>query len=177
MSLVKKIFDFFCFFPKKEKSFFIPKDKFLILRPDGTWVIKDSKTKQQNTTSYYNMPPMPMYNFDSHDEGVLLGPPDEFPQKLELREKLDKCLELGVISSCCHKSIQHGVYLLDIQLPYDSTNANNWNQYKMFVKAMEEKYNFETVREEKIFSKISSEKYYAVSFRFDPRTYFLKKRK
>lgn len=177
MSLVKKIVTaFFSIFTRKKSAVsFLPHDKILILSPDGTWSIKDSKVKPQNTNSFYGFPAT-NYHFDAYEESILLGPPDEFPQKRELRDKLDRCLELGVISSCSHKTTRSGVYTLDIQLPYESESSTNWNQYKMFVKAMEEKYQFETLREEKITSKISSEKYYAVTFQFDPRKAFLNKK-
>lgn len=163
---------------KTQEDCFLSQEKMIVLHPDGTWTLK---SKQNQTSSYYSYGTNNTQSFNSYasqtsDPRPINTPPHDFPQKAELEEKLRRCIDLGVILSCSHKICDNNVYILDIQIPYDSQNEKSWNQYRRFVKAMEDKYNFETIQEERVSSKVSCEKYYSVSFEYDARKQLFKKK-
>ena len=177
MGILQKILDFIshvCDFFKKDDKPIFQKNTHIVIRPNGTWVLK-TETKQpkvikqptptQNTSYYYKNVDW----FSTEEAGEILAPPDFFPHKSELSVKLNECLEHNVINSCQHTKTKNGTYVLRIELPCNDESLNAYSQFKLFAKAMESQYNFTTISTERILSKISNDHFYVIIFEYDPR--------
>lgn len=176
--MLRKVFDFFShvadFFRDGDAPIF-KKNTHLILRPDGTWVLdqkssgatKSPKIIKQPTNSYYT----PSISWSVLDEvGEILSPPDFFPHKDKLTDKLNKCLDMDVISSCVHIRTDKGTYILQVEVPCSEDYASSYTQFKTFVRAMEKHYEFKTIQEERILSKVTDGHTHFVVFEYDPRS-------
>lgn len=176
MSVFRGIYNFLShvknFFKKEDKEF-LPRDKIIVLRHDGTWTISDAKSKSQQSKPPPNIPVFPVswcdYDF-LPTEGETLTPPDFFPKKAELKQNLDKCLDAGAISSCTHTIKRNNVYVLEIEVPCSENYDQSHTQFKSFIRVMESTYNFDVLQKECCTSKISSQKFHKVTFQYDPRT-------
>lgn len=184
--MFRKLFDFIShiadFFRDDTEKPIFKRNTYLVIRPDGTWVVDHSRSQQPNApniikkpntppnTYYSYAPPMPASVWSVLDDvGEVLEPPDFFPHKEKLNQKLNQCLELNVIASCIHTKTKNGTYLLQIEVPCCDDYAASYNQFKVFVKAMENQYEFKTIQQERILSKISNDTSHLVVFEYDPR--------
>ena len=159
----------------------------ILIKPDGTWSISNPAPKQP----IYNPPniikrapagpiiPGKDYMFydTNSDLEILAFPPDYFPHAKELYNKLEKCLELDVVSSCTHKQSSNSVYILCVELPCGDNHTDSMSRFKSFIRAMEQSYNLTTVQQERINSITCADKYYLVIFEYDPRKFFVTKLK
>ena len=168
------------------------KNNYLILKPDGSWEVSSAKKIiQSHSDEYFNKngfgrtpvkfpPPPPPTNYAPYFRksrcedvvGDVLCPPDFFPKKQELISKLEKCLDMGLITSCTHTITEKNTYILKIEIPAEDVEKTA-PQIKLFAKAMEDNYTFKTIQQEKVLSKISDSKYFLVCFEFDPQTNLL----
>jgi len=173
MSFVRGIFDFIShvanFF--KEDTDILPRDKVIILRSDGTWIVSTKKAPKSCAPSSPNLPVFPTswYSHDQDDVGEILTPPDFFPKKNQLQDKLNQCIDAGVISSCTHTRTPNNIYILQVEIPCSDNYEQSCSQFKVFVKAMETTYEFRSIQQEKIISRTSNQKIHRVIFEYDPR--------
>jgi len=169
------------FFDRTEEPVDFKNSQGILIRPDGSWVVADSKKK--NDSSYAppkiitNIPPPPKAGWwkDNPEITELPSPPEYFPQGPELFSKLEQCLHMDIIDSCVHTQTQNNVYILTIELPCQKDHAENMRRFKMFIRAMEEVYKFKTVQQERLNSVTSNEQHYLVVFEYDPKMHVLKK--
>lgn len=171
MNFLRGLLDFISHvskFFKKDYDGSLAKDKIILLKTDGTWFVVDKPTTAQPSSP----PNIPIFSkswcdYDVKDEpGEILNPPDFFPKKDELHQKLEQCLELGVISSCSHARTYNNNYILKVEIPCTEDYAQSYQQFKNFVKAMETTYGFKTIQQDRITSKTSEQKYHAVVFEY-----------
>jgi len=173
MSFVRAIFDFIShvanFF--KEDVDIISKDRVIILRSDGTWIVSTNKAPKSSAAPTPNFPVFPRswHTHDQDDVGEILTPPDFFPKKNNLQDKLNQCIDAGVISSCTHTRTENNIYLLQVEIPCSDNYEQSCSQFKVFVKAMETTYDFRSIQQERIISRISNQKIHRVIFEYDPR--------
>jgi hypothetical protein len=164
------------FFPEQEKKPLIPKDKMVVLRPDGSWILDDNKSSKPpavpqrvptpNVSAWHSYGPLdPISNI----EVELRDPPSLFPFAQELTIKLTECIAAGVISSCVHKKTGTETYVLTIEIPYTRDNNIANTQINLFVKAMRDKYHLVLLNKRRDVSAISSESYHVLIFEYDPR--------
>jgi hypothetical protein len=160
------------------------RNNYLILKPDGSWEVStankiiqahsnDLLNSNLNKTPVKFPPPpsfSPYYRKQQQQDpiGEVLTPPNFFPKKQELTEKLDKCLDMGLITSCVHIITEKNTYILKIEIPADDVEKTA-PQIKLFTKAMEDNYTFKTIQQEKVLSKVSDSRYFLVCFEFDPQ--------
>lgn len=176
---------------RKSNERLLNKNNYLVLKPDGSWTVTSEKNviKQDfdnisypQTRTPVRLPApsfSPLYrksNYDGSEDGIgeVMSPPDFFPKKQELSTKLDKCLDMGLITSCTHIITEKNTYILKIEIPSDNMEKTT-SQIKLFTKAMEESYNFKTIQQERILSKISDSKYFLICFEYDPQSNLLNK--
>lgn len=161
-----------CFFDgDEEESECIPKNKFLVLRPDGSWIIDDkNKSNLPNPgrppippISSYAPPPNPCVDVE------LDAPPIFFPQAEDLKSKLDDCLVAGVVSKCRHIKTKDNVYVLTIDIPYTKTSSIDNTQVTLFIRAMRDKYRLSLASREKVCSTVTCCKHHTLVFEYDPR--------
>lgn len=155
----------------------------ILIKPDGTWSISTPpKAPAYNPPKIIRQPQQPivpgkdylLYDTDSSLE-VLSFPPDYFPHAKELYGKLEKCIDMDVITSCIHKQTQNSVYILTVELPCGENHAENIRKFKAFVSAMESTYKLTAVQQERINSTTCADKFYLVVFEYDPRKFFIPK--
>ena len=163
----------------------------ILIRPDGSWIIaaKDPPQKKPQSKPQPNsnpfagiVSPTPVLgkdlNWSTEDEpllDILNFPPDYFPHAKELYSKLEQCLELDIITSCCHKQTKNNIYILVIELPCSTDQTKNMKRFKQFIKAMEEMYEFKTIQQQRINSITCNDQSYMVVFEYDPKNDILKK--
>lgn len=156
----------------------------ILIKPDGTWSISQQPTKPppHNPPNIIKKPtntfvPGKDYMFyDTNTElEVLAFPPDYFPHAKELYNKLEKCMELDVVSSCIHKQTPNSVYILSVELPCEDNHTDSMRKFKTFIQAMEQSYKLTAIQQERINSMTCSEKYYLVIFEYDPRKFLITK--
>ena len=171
----------------------LKKTQGILIRPDGSWVVVDNDNPTAPKPHPYSPPPkntitaipnipgkdFNWYKKDPQDiqNSVLAFPPSYFPFANELHNKLEQCIDLDIINSCVHKETQNSVYLLTIELPCLSEHSENMKRFKTFIRAMEDKYNFKTIQQERINNSTCSESQYLVVFEYDPKLHILKKLK
>jgi hypothetical protein len=164
------------FFPEKEKKPLIPKNKMVVLRPDGSWILDDNKPSgpppapkiihTPNVSAWHSYGPLDPI---SQVEVDLKQPPSLFPFALELETKLSECILAGVISSCVHTKTGNETYVLTIEIPYSKDKVVENTQLNLFVKAMRDKYKLLLLKKQKQVSSVSSESYHLLVFEYDPR--------
>lgn len=163
------------FFPDKEKKPLIPSDKFLVLRPDGSWILDDAKKPQPPKVIKTPLPQAPSawYSYGPLDpigpDVELKQPPSLFPFAQELENKLNDCIVAGVISSCIHTKTGNETYVLTIEIPIGQDKSIENTQLNLFCKVMLEKYNLSLVKRQKEISAISCHSYHVLVFEYDPR--------
>lgn len=166
------------FFPdKKPKQPFIPKDKMVVLRPDGSWILDDKPSAPipniislPKTIPQPNVSPWHSYGpLDPVSDVELQHPPSLFPFAQELENKLAECVSAGVISSCTHTKTGDETYVLAIDIPYSKDKILENTQLNLFIKAMRDKYHLCLLKRHKHVSAISSESYHTLVFQYDPR--------
>jgi hypothetical protein len=160
----------------------------ILIKPDGTWSMSPSANKKPpvNPPNIIKMPPaqnfVPGKDYLYYDQDPIIEelafPPDYFPHAKELYGKLEKCLELEVVSSCAHKQTRNNVYILRVELPCRDvpgicSHIDNMKRFKTFVKAMEETYKLTAIQQERINSTTCADKYYLVIFEYDPRKFYI----
>lgn len=167
------------------------KSQGILIRPDGSWVVvgdqKDNTPKPHpyappKPTVISTKPPIPGKDFNWYKKqeseaqlDVLDMPPDYFPFGTDLHTKLEQCIEKDIILSCVHKQTENKVYILSIELPCSPDQTENMKRFKMFIRAMEDKYKFKTVQQERINSSTCNDQQYLVVFEYDPKLFILKK--
>ena len=163
-------------FPETEQKPLIPKDKMLVLRPDGSWILDDNKSSTPppvpktiptpNVSAWHSYGPLDPI---SHVEVELSHPPSLFPFASELESKLSECIIAGVISSCVHTKTGNETYVLTIEIPYSKDKVAESTQLNLFVKAMRDKYQLLLLKRQKQISSVSAESYHMLVFEYDPR--------
>lgn len=174
MFLIRGIFDFINhvigFFKEKDTEI-LPKDRVIVLRSDGTWVVSTNKVVKKTKIPAPNLPVFPTswHIHDQDEAGEILNPPDFFPKKNELQDKLNQCMDAGVISSCTHTRTPNNIYILQVEIPCSDDYNQSCSQFRVFVKAMEVTYDFRSVQQERLISRISNQKIHRVIFEYDPK--------
>ena len=177
MSFVRGIFEFIshvlAFFTEDDTEI-LPKDRVIILRSDGTWIVSANKAPKKLTSTSPTSPNLPVfptswYSHDQDEVGEILNPPDFFPKKNELRDKLSQCIDAGVISSCTHTRTPNNIYILQVEIPCSDDYEQSCSQFRVFVKVMESTYDFKSVQQERLISRVSNQKIHRVTFEYDPR--------
>ena len=107
---------------------------------------------------------------------VLDTPPTYFPHSKQLNIKLEQCLDIGLITSCVHKSTGGRLYHLDLELPCTKDIAQDMARFNLFIKAMEETYSLALVQQERVAKDTYYGTFYRVVFEYDPNKLFLKTR-
>lgn len=162
--MIDKILDFiahiFSYFDKNEEKLdqFIPKDKLIIISPDGTWSLKDKNC-------FNNVTPQPP------QIGDIMEPPNSFPNKKKLIEDLNKCYIKGVIDSCKHTLCENGNYLLRLNICPESSTPNNLKRLR---KWMEKTYNFSTIQQDRNICTTTNEHYYIIVFEYNSKKLIFK---
>lgn len=179
MSLFRKIKRalLLSFCRKKKQQSFLPKNKLLVLRADGSWILDDDvsspEAKLPNVPSWSHQPqPALPLNYNQYAPKVdesLDEPPQFFPHAQELTEKLNECATAGVVSGCTHLKTKDGIYVLTIELPRAGADTLNSTHVNLFIRAMKEKYGLDLARKETFSSAVSCHKYYTLVFEYDPR--------
>jgi hypothetical protein len=168
------------FFPKKEQKPLIPKNKMVILRADGSWILDDNKPPTPkiiptpNVSAWHSYGPLDPI---SHVEVEMRHPPSLFPFAQELENKLSECLVAGVISSCVHTKTGNETYILTIEIPYSKDKVVESTQLNLFVKAMRDKYQLQLLKRQKQVSSVSAESYHMLVFEYDPRKKMFEEKK
>jgi hypothetical protein len=108
-----------------------------------------------------------------NDTETLESPPTFFPNAADLHIKLEQCVEMGIISSCNHRSLGGRLYHLDIELPKTKNFASGLNTFNLFIKAMEDQYKLVLIQQEKYTKKTCEGDFYRVVFEYDPNRMFL----
>lgn len=176
MSFIRGLFDFISHvknFFKEKNTDIISKDRIIILRSDGTWIVSTNKAPKiiKKPTPPPNLPVFPTswYSYNEDEVGEVLNPPDFFPKKEELQDKLTECMDAGVISSCTHTRTPNNIYILQVEIPCSENYEQSCSQLRVFVKAMESTYDFKSIQQERIISRVSTQKIHRVIFEYDPR--------
>jgi len=158
----------------------------ILIKPDGTWEVTKSPKKPAPTFNpptiiRPGVPMIPGKDFHYYNQTpqveVLSAPPEYFPHAKELSTKLDKCVELDIISSCTHKKTPNNTYILSIELPCTENHSDTMKRFTSFVKAMKDVYELEPIQQERINSVVSHQNYYLVVFEYDPKKYIFDKPK
>jgi hypothetical protein len=158
----------------------------ILIKPDGTWEVAKSPKPKKATinppniirpSSFIPGKDFSYYDQPSSSQAVLSFPPAFFPHANELNEKLEKCVELDIISSCVHKQTNNNVYILSIELPCGNNVTEAMNKFTAFVKAMKDVYDLNPIQQERINSVVSQQNYYLVVFEYDPKKYVFDKPK
>lgn len=162
-------------FSEEEKKPLIPKDKMLVLRPDGSWILDDNKpaplpipkkVPTPNVSAWHSYGPIdPISSVDVELE----KPPGLFPFAKELEIKLADCMDAGVISSCNHKKTGNETYVLTIEIPYSKDKIVENTQLNLFVRAMKDKYHLSLLKRQRHISAVSCESHHLLIFEYDPR--------
>lgn len=165
------------FCKKRAAPAFLPKNKLLVLRADGSWILDDNKdapeAKLPNIPSWSPpvQPVLPLnYNqYAPKSDENLSAPPEFFPHAQELMLKLNECLTAGVVSGCTHLKTKDNIYVLTVEIPCGPNFPLNSTHVTMFIRAMKEKYALDLARKETFSSSISCHKYHTIVFEYDPR--------
>lgn len=166
------------FCKKKKQTSFLPKNKMLVLRADGSWILDDNRdapeAKLPNIPSWSQAMPQPVLPLNHNqyapksDEN-LESPPQFFPHAEELVAKLNECLTAGVVSGCTHLKTKDNIYVLTIEIPCGPNLSLNSTHVNMFIRAMKEKYALDLARKETYVSSVSCHKYHTIVFEYDRR--------
>jgi hypothetical protein len=152
-------------------------NNYLVLRPDGSWIVTSSDQLSNNIINppiqnrspsyqpYYRKTESPLLD----KPGEIMNSPSFYPHKKELCENLDKCMSCDVVSSCSHHITDEMTYVLKIEIPCLDDYNKSIDQLNKFCKLMEQKYEFDKVQQERVLSKTSTAKYHFVCFEYDPR--------
>lgn len=179
-SLIRK------FWNKQKDDLDVSTTSGILIKPDGTWEVTKSPKKAAppvNPPTIIRPPPamVPGKDYHYYDQSprieTLAFPPDYFPYAKELHEKLEKCLELEIVSSCVHKQTNNNVYILSIEVPCSENQTETMKRFSAFVKAMKDMYQLNPVQQERINSVVSHQNYYLVVFEYDPKKFVFDKPK
>lgn len=182
MSLLYRIIDvlssIFCG-EEDEKKPFLPKNKMLVLKSDGSWLLCDDVSSPEPV-----LPPLPVpYSgpvsyapplISSRDDEELPVAPKIFPHAEQLQNKLDECLAAGVITECTHLQTSSNIYILKVQIPITTTQAQHAAQVKLFIKTMNDKYELKLAHREVFHSTVTSAKHHTIVFEYDAREHLFK---
>lgn len=153
----------------------VPKDKFLVLRPDGSWILDEKNPKPTNTPQNVPIPSWHNYGpIEPVGDQVVTKPPTLFPYATELDAKLTDCIGAGVISGCTHIRTKDMTYKLSLEVPFNDNSPSENTQINLFVRVMEQKYKLSLVKRHKHISTVSSCRYHILVFEYDPRKQLFK---
>jgi hypothetical protein len=167
------------FFPERGKKPFIPNNKHLVLRPDGSWILDDAKKIQVSNQP----PPLPAASawhsygpLDPIEDQIVNSPPTLFPFAHELDLKLNDCLAAGAIAGVTHTKTQDETYVLTIEIPFAENKSIEATQLGLFIRVMQDKYQLILCKQKKHISAVSSCKHHVLTFKYDPRTQLFDKK-
>lgn len=127
-----------------------PTWKNMSISPSGAWFEPQHPNPPDEHTPQHPLPPIPTITTNAIDTiwsmpeagslyMVVSKPPHFYPHRDDLHIKLEQCLDLGIITSCIHKSSGRA-YLLDIELPGTPDRTKDLEKIKLFIKVMEKQY-------------------------------------
>lgn len=150
----------------ESKKSFLPKDKILVLRHDGSWVLND--TKVPPTAPLPQPKPSPWYSYGPLDPVVqtIDQVPDFHPDAEDLNKKLNDCMAANVITACLHSVDYDSIYTLSIELPTSGETTVDANQINAFIHAMQLKYNLKLARKERVSSKTTHHTFNILVFEY-----------
>jgi hypothetical protein len=160
---------------KKLEKPFLPKDKMLVLRPDGSWILNDSQCPPPVQPVIPN--PSPWYSYGPLDPVVqeINKVPDLHPDAKDLNKKLNECMEANVITSCSHSVDHNNIYTLVVELPSSGETVIDVNQINAFIRAMQLRYDLKLARKERCVSSVSNVTFNTLVFEYDMRSKLFKK--
>lgn len=178
MSLFKKakhIFERLTSRTCKSPQEFVPKDKILVLRHDGSWILNDMKAPPPVQPTIPN--PSPWYSYGPLDPVVkqIDEVPDLHPDAKDLNKKLNECMAANVIVSCSHSVDYNNIYTLSVELPDSGETVIDNNQINAFIRAMQLKYDLKLARKERINSTTTVNRYTTLVFEYNMRSRLFKK--
>jgi hypothetical protein len=180
MSVFKKAKDLLVFaktfvFGEPVNKEFLPKDKMLVLRPDGSWILNDSAAPPPVQPTIPT--PSPWYSYGPLDPVVqeYNQVPELHPDAKDLNKKLNDCMAANVITSCSHSVDHNNIYTLTVELPMSGETVIDVNQMNAFIKAMQLRYDLKLARKERCTSSVSTLRFSTLVFEYDMRSKLFKK--
>lgn len=158
------------------KNFTTNQTQNIIIKPNGTWVFSQPPVPPINPPIHIP-PPVSVVPgkdyllYSEPDVERIQFPPEFFPHAKELYDKLEKCLDLEVISSCVHKQTENRVYLLSVELPCGDSHSESMQKFKTFVRVMQETYKLKPIQQEHVRGGVCSQQHYLVVFEYDSRQF------
>jgi hypothetical protein len=154
---------------------FLPKNKMLVLRPDGSWILNDSQAPPPVQPAIPN--PSPWHSYGPLDPVVqdIDRVPDLHPESKDLNKKLNECMAANVITSCSHSVDYNNIYTLVVELPSSGETVIDTNQINAFIKAMQLRYDLKLARKERCVSSVSNIVFNTLVFEYDMRSNLFKK--
>lgn len=180
MSVIRKTKDFLgavkiLVFGQRPEKPFLPKDKMLVIRPDGSWILNDSSAPPPVQPPIPN--PSPWYAYGPLDPIVqeIDRVPDLHPDSKDLNKKLNDCMAANVITSCAHSVDHNNIYTLIVELPSSGETVIETSQINAFIRAMQLKYDLKLARKERVSSSVSNITFNTLVFEYDMRSKLFKK--
>lgn len=155
--------------------------KNMCISPSGAWFDPPTSEPVEEHTTQHPLPPIPTITADTIQASwnaanagpvfmVVEKPPHFYPHKDELHLKLEQCLDLGIITSCIHKSSGRA-YLLDIELPGTNDRPKDLEKIKLFIRVMEKQYKLVIVQQNAINKLTAPGSFYRTIFEYKEETY------